>query len=70
MYSDATSPSTLAYSSDRINPSRGQGKGDGSSSQAGCLQFGSHRNGGKFLACLFTPYYKYWAQIWIFALKS
>ncbi|XP_009373847.2 protein SCAI isoform X1 [Pyrus x bretschneideri] len=46
MYSDATSPSTLAYSSDRINPSRGQGKGDGSSSQAGCLQFGSHRNGG------------------------
>ncbi|CAN6697649.1 unnamed protein product [Malus baccata var. baccata] len=46
MYSDATSPSTLAYSSDRINPSRGQGKGDGSSSQVGCLQFGSHRNGG------------------------
>ncbi|CAN6562329.1 unnamed protein product [Malus baccata var. baccata] len=46
MYSDAMSPSTLAYSSDRINPSRGQGKGDGSSSQVGCLQFGSHRNGG------------------------
>ncbi|KAM1494813.1 hypothetical protein ACFXTI_029140 [Malus domestica] len=46
MYSDVTSPSTLAYSSDRINPSRGQGKGDGSSSQVGCLQFGSHRNGG------------------------
>ncbi|XP_050111250.1 uncharacterized protein LOC126589856 isoform X2 [Malus sylvestris] len=46
MYSDVMSPSTLAYSSDRINPSRGQGKGDGSSSQVGCLQFGSHRNGG------------------------
>ncbi|KAM2547263.1 hypothetical protein PS2_018928 [Malus domestica] len=46
MYSDVTSPSTLAYSSNRINPSRGQGKGDGSSSQVGCLQFGSHRNRG------------------------
>ncbi|KAM1986732.1 hypothetical protein ACFX15_034082 [Malus domestica] len=27
MYSDVMSPSTLAYSSDRINPSRGQGSG-------------------------------------------
>ncbi|ONI21973.1 hypothetical protein PRUPE_2G099200 [Prunus persica] len=46
MYSDATSPSTLAYPSDRLNPSRGQSKGDGSSFQAGCLQFGTHGNGG------------------------
>ncbi|BBG97080.1 Protein of unknown function D [Prunus dulcis] len=46
MYSDATSPSTLAYPSDRLNPSHGQSKGDGSSFQAGCLQFGTHVNGG------------------------
>lgn len=48
MYSDATSPSTLAYPSDRLNPSRGQSKGDGSSFQAGCLQFGTHGSGGNF----------------------
>ncbi|KAL6289538.1 hypothetical protein ACE6H2_007048 [Prunus campanulata] len=46
MYSDVNSPSTLAYPSDRLNPSRGQSKGDGSSFQAGCLQFGTHGNGG------------------------
>ncbi|KAK9911520.1 hypothetical protein M0R45_035421 [Rubus argutus] len=43
---DATSLSTLACPSDRLNPSCGQSKGDDSSLHASCLHFGTHGNGG------------------------
>lgn len=56
MPSDATSLSTLACPSDRLNPSCGQSKGDDSSLHASCLHFGTHGNGGTLWNKLGTDY--------------